>query len=142
MAERMIPGAGLIENLSILDPKDKPSRTYRLDMQNGRLAGMVDGQEAMEQAIFKILQTQLFEHDIYSDQYGFAGAGLIGKSPAYVISELKKKIREALLSDGRISAVDQFVFDVGEARDALSVSFRVTTIFSAFQIESMGVRIK
>ena len=33
---------------------EPPSKTYRLDLEDGRILGMVDGQEAVRQAIHKI----------------------------------------------------------------------------------------
>ena len=38
-----------------LEYTEQPTRTYRLDMEAGRILGMTDGLEAMRQAVLKIL---------------------------------------------------------------------------------------
>lgn len=111
---------------------ESPSLTYRIDFDRRRVAGYLNEQAAMEQAIFLALQTWLHAHDIYDDQYGFQARGLIGHKPAYVYSELRRRIKEALLVDGRIYDVYDFAFQRGEAADALTTAFKVKTRFGVF----------
>ncbi|UTW69877.1 DUF2634 domain-containing protein [Anaerobacillus sp. HL2] len=56
---------------------------------------MTDGIEAMETLIFKVLNTIVFEHIIYSDDYGFKG--IIGKDEVLARAELPRRIKETLL---------------------------------------------
>lgn len=102
--------------------------TYGLDIEKGEIVGYKDGIDAMEQAVYKILDTQRYEHVIYDWNYGFEVSDLFGKPKPYVYSELKRRIREALLDDDRIIGVDNFVF-TSPKRDVVSVSFTVHTIF-------------
>lgn len=55
-----------------IDEELQTSRTYRLDLDNGRIAGRIDSLDAMEQAVYKILDTDRFAHFIYSDKIGRA----------------------------------------------------------------------
>ena len=46
------------------------SKTYRIDWENGRISGYVDGIEAMKQFIKKAILTPRFKCLIYDSQYG------------------------------------------------------------------------
>lgn len=107
----------------------QPSRTYKLDYRGGRIRGYTDGLEAMEQAIYKIVHTVRFEHAIYSADYGFEPA--IGMSSLFARIELERRIREALLQDRRIVAVEQFQFS--GTGDSARVDFVVQTVFGSLE---------
>ena len=106
-------------------PEIMTSRTYRV--ANNRIAGFIDGLEAMEQAIHKRLVTERYVYDIYDDTYGLQTVDLIGKEYGYVASKLQRRIKETLLNDDRISEVYGFTFQRG--KDYVEVGFHVTTIF-------------
>lgn len=123
----------------ILAPNDKlqitqqPSKTYKIDFEQKRIMGSVDGLESVKQSVKKILNTGRFEHLIYSDKYGSDIKTLIGKAPALVQSELKRRITEALVQDDRITEVSNFKFD--PSGDSAAVSFVVTSVFGSFSQE-------
>ena len=102
----------------------QPSRTYRIDFERGRVIGMVDGLEAIKQAVYKVIETDRFAHMIYGGQYGRQRG-----AP----DELQSYIEEALLADDRITAVDNF--QVSYDGDAATMSFTVTTVFGTTPIE-------
>ena len=54
----------------VTEAEEQPSLTYRLDLDNGRIVGKVDGLEAVNQAIRKAIITPRFKCLIYDDQYG------------------------------------------------------------------------
>ena len=65
--------AGLYVPISVetvTEAKEKPSRTYRLDLKAGRIVGLVDGLAAVNQAIHKAIITPRFKCLIYDNQYG------------------------------------------------------------------------
>lgn len=88
----------------------QPSKTYKLDIDEMRIGGFVDGLEAVKQAIYKILNTQKFQYLIYSWDYGVESADLLGEPTSFVYSEIENRIREALQEDDRISDVSDFSF--------------------------------
>lgn len=100
-----------------------PSMVPRMD--GGRLNGYADGLEAVEQAIYSILNTERYEWAIYSWNYGVELKGLFGKPMGLVKSKLKKRIREALMQDDRIQGVDGFSFAVSGRK--LHASFTAHT---------------
>lgn len=98
-----------------IDIEEQPSLTYKLDLKKKRIIGMTNDKEAVKQAIFKILQTERFEHLIYTSNYGRELDGLIGTNRLFIQSELKRRITEALKNDDRISDVIDFNFTFGES---------------------------
>ncbi|MCE5171363.1 DUF2634 domain-containing protein [Paenibacillus profundus] len=116
----------------VLDYAEQPTRTYRLDTESGRIAGMTDGLEALRQAVLKILLTERFAHLIYSPDYGSELRAHIGYSLGFVQSELQRTITEALMQDDRVLRVDEFAFE--QQGDSLHVRFTVETNLGKLQI--------
>jgi len=108
-----------------------PSRTYAIT--GNRIVGMIDGADAVRQAIYKLLQTDRFRYWIYSANYGHECAKLQGRDPSIAVPEASRYIREALLQDDRITAVDPIHIEVNG--DSLTASFTVATTFGRISIE-------
>lgn len=113
--------------------QSRPSHTYKIDFTSKRLSGMIDGLEAVKQAVFKILNTERFRYFIYSSDYGSELFGLIGEHPLYVESELERRIQEALMQDDRIDSVDDV--QVQFESDRAIVRFVVHSSFGDFTVE-------
>lgn len=122
----MLPevGTSLAGSLTL---EEQTSRTYYLNRERERIVGMTDELEAMRQAIYLILSTERYRYIIYGWDYGIELLDLIGQPTDYVQSELKRRIREALLWDSRITAVEDFVFSVSGKR--VACTFLARTIF-------------
>lgn len=105
-----------------------PSLTYAmrlLDAEENKFVGRVNEEHAIRQAILKILNTERYEYEIYSWDYGIELKDLYGMPMAYCMSEVKDRITEALLADDRIREVGMFtVKQIGKRN--LHVSFVVT----------------
>ncbi|MNC10680.1 hypothetical protein D3C75_583470 [compost metagenome] len=129
----MIPTGGQLTAASSGRTVEQPSKTWRLDTDTGRIAGKIDGLEAVKQAVFKILQTERYEYLAYSFDYGVELRNLLGQSPAYAQSELRRRIAEALLQDSRIQNVRDFQFE--SAGDTMKVRFTVETFAGIFEQE-------
>lgn len=123
------------EDIEIQPEAETPSRTYKVDFANGRISGFVDESEAMQQAIYKILQTERFDYLIYSWNYGVEMKALFGKSYPVVESEVKRVIKEALIADSRITDVVDFKVTRVDKR-TVTVSFTTLTIFGDMNIET------
>lgn len=48
----------------------EPSKTYRLDIENGRIGGLIDGEEALRQFIKKAIMTARNRYIAYDEDYG------------------------------------------------------------------------
>nr|WP_221468643.1 DUF2634 domain-containing protein [Cohnella thailandensis] len=104
-----------------------------LDFERGRAATLVDNLDAVKQAVYKALQTERFAYLIYNADYGAELSGLTGKSSGIVESELRRRIRETLLQDDRISDVVNFAIAFGG--DSATATFTVISIFGSIQGE-------
>ena len=120
-------------DLLTLEVETQPSLTYALDIESGRIRGMVDNLESLKQAVYLILSTERYAHLIYSWNSGVELAELIGRPQEYALPEIKRCITEALLQDDRITAVDGFEFETG--KKAVHATFTVHTIFGDFESE-------
>lgn len=110
--------------------ESQPSRTYQLSFDGGRIAGMIDGIEAVKQFIVKVLSTDRFVHYIYSGNYGNEiTRGLVSG----IEMEVERWIREALLVDDRITDIEGFTIAL-DGDEALA-SFTAVTIFGPTPIE-------
>lgn len=116
-----------------LTAQTQPSRTYALDVERGRIYGMTDTLDAMRQAVYLILRTERYTELIYSWNYGTELASLIGQPPREVQSKLKRRVREALLQDDRITDVDSFVFTIEKKK--VHAKFTVHTVFGDIESE-------
>lgn len=105
----------MIPNIEILtmeiDAPNYPSRTYRIKFDPDRISDYTDGLEAVIQAIYLILSTERYEYIIYSWDYGIELVDLYGQPMPYVMSELPRRIKEALMVDNRITDVTDFEFE-------------------------------
>ncbi len=113
--------------------KEQPSKTYFMDIEAERIRGFTDDINSMKQAVFKILNTERYQYVIYSWNYGIETIDLYGQNTSYVMSELKRRITEALLWDSRIKSVDNFEFS--SERGKISCKFIVHTIFGDVDAE-------
>lgn len=115
------------ENSEITEYEIQSSRTYELHPVSGTIGGLIDELDAMEQVVYKILNTERFECPLYTWNYGIELNELIGEPITFVLPELERRITEALMQDERITAVDSLEFEISGG--AVLASFVVNTIF-------------
>ena len=120
---------------NIEEVKEQTSKTYYLNIKKNTISNFCDGIEAMKQAIYCILNTERFEHLIYSWNYGIELKHLIGENTTFVIPELERVITEALLQDTRISEVNDFKFEVKE--NTILAKFTVITTIGEIEAEKV-----
>jgi hypothetical protein len=103
----------------------EPTKTYKLDFENGVIGDFIDGDDALRQFIVKAIHTARFRYLIYDDQYGSELEDLIGAdvTDAFLNEEIPRVIREALIYDDRIADVRDFV--VRRESDRVYVEFTV-----------------
>lgn len=125
----MIPKGLIGVDLVVTDNLDT-TKTYKLSDAN--IQGFTDGLAALEQAIYKVLNTEKYEYPIYSFNYGIELESLIGKDLIYVKIELKRRIRECLLQINEIESVDNFKFNI--TGDEMLCTFDVVSIYGEITI--------
>lgn len=129
----MIPETNNHKVLREVTFETDPSFTYRMWPDALRITGTTDRQQAMIQAIWKILNTERYAYPIYSWNYGIELKDLYGYNMTYISPELERRIREALSPDDRITSVDNFSFSYPK-RNSIYVQFTVHTIFGDMDI--------
>lgn len=128
---RIIPQNDIKEDFTI---EEKFNNTYKLDIEKNTIEGNCDGIEAMKQTIYCILNTERFKYLMYSWDYGIEIENLIGEQSTYVIPELERVIKEALMQDDRIEDVAEFTFSQ-ISKNVIVVTFKVITILGNVIVE-------
>ena len=111
----------------------QPSKTYQMDIERNVIVGYTSGLEAVKQAVYKILNTERYDFIIYSSNYGSELKNLFGEQMTYVTSEIKRRIKESLMQDDRITDVNGF--KLKRDREALNVYFNVISTEGEFESE-------
>lgn len=120
--------------LSIDEDEILPTKTYKIDFESGHILGMIEEEESVLQFIKKVLSTEKYSDVIYDWYYGNELQSLVGASIDYAIADIPRIIEEALSTDDRIQAVDDFEFEQ-ISPNTLSVAFTVTSIYSTIEYE-------
>lgn len=123
---------------NVVEVEEKPSKTYALDLRNNRIAGTIDGIDAINQAIIKTIITPRFKHIIYDNQYGSELTEMIASkdsSPQFINSSAKGFIQDALSVDSRIHKI--YDFNIEFLGDSCLVECKVDTIFGTLQISEV-----
>lgn len=102
-----------------------PSKTYRIDWENCRIGEFIDGSEAIAQSAELAVTTERYIWHIYSLNYGSEIYTLFGKNDAYIVSEMKRMIEDALSTDSRIKGITDYSFTRTER--GISCTFKLKT---------------
>ena len=118
----------------IVDLALESSKTYRV--LNGRVVGWIDNKQALRQAVEKLLHTERYTYEIYTDEYGIELQSLIGASFELVEAEISRIIKEALLVDERIVEVTDITAQKIDSTSLL-ITFSVESIFGTLAFEEV-----
>lgn len=129
-----LPNTGDDLDLITLELDDQPSYTHKLDIEHSKVAGMTQDREALLQAVYLILNVERYAYPIYSRRYGVELVDLIGKPKEWAMSELKRRVDEALTQDDRITGTGDWTFDTG--KKTVRASFTVHTIYGDLPVET------
>ena len=129
----MIPSVNLLTEE--ITETTYPSNTYKIVIKHNhyadstkavdRISGYVDDLESVKQTIYLILGTERYQFPIYSWDYGVELVDLFGKPMPYVMSELPRRVKDALIQDDRIEDVINFAFETNGNK--LHPTFTVVT---------------
>lgn len=101
-----------------------PSLSYKLDVIKERIRKYVDDIDSIEQAIYKILNTERYIYTAYDWNYGIELNDLLGQPKSLAKALLPDRIKDALLVDDRVQDVVDFTFE-DISKTELSVTFNV-----------------
>lgn len=111
-----------------MDYVDRPTNTFIIDWSSRQIAGMGSGLTAMRQAVDIILQNERFEWQIYSSDFGSELEDLVGEEFDFIVSDLPRRIEDALSVDDRILSVTNFSF-INNGNGTVTCKFDVITVF-------------
>lgn len=118
--------------------QEKPSLTYALDLDRGRIIGKVDGLKATEQAIRKAIITPRWKCLVYNNQYGSELKNEITSKDAsreLIETEIPRMVEDALKPDTRVLRVHDFSFSFDQ--DQCFILFTAETVFGTTVIEEV-----
>lgn len=108
------------------------TKTYSIDWENGRIAGQINGIDAVKQYIYKTLKTECNHYLIYDIKVGTGIKALVGQgmaSRAYIESDIPRMVKNAL-NDKRVLGVHDFEFSYpDDERNAICIRFVADTIY-------------
>ncbi|WP_206458712.1 DUF2634 domain-containing protein [Anaerovorax sp. IOR16] len=118
-----------------------PTKTPYFDPNTGKFAGYCDGLVAMAQAVKFALLTPRFRFIVLDNQYGSELSDLIDSDYDELVfqSEAKRRIKDALLCDERIT--DVYDFDFSDYKDDKIVRFSVGTIYGALHEQEVTINV-
>lgn len=126
----MIP-QGLNPDVEIVE---QANTTWEIDLEKNTVkSNTIDGRDALIQAIYLILNIERYDYLIYSWNYGAELKELIGSQPQFAISEIKKRVSDALLVDTRIISIVSFEHE--RTREAVIATIVLNTIYGQIEIE-------
>lgn len=106
-----------------------PSSTYQMHVEEESINGIITEEtKAIEQAVYKILNTERYKYIIYSSNYGVELEELFGKPMPFILPEIPRRIKEALIQDDRIRDVDNFILN-NDKQGNVTVEFTVHTVY-------------
>ena len=132
----MIPQSpNFLENIANTENHEiLPTKTYKIDWENKRIIGVVDGADAVMQFIRKVLSTDKYVYEIYDWYYGHELMRLVGQSYDYVVTRIPNIFKEALMVDDRITDIREFTFNQTGV-DSLTVSCIIDTVYGQVNYE-------
>lgn len=115
--------------------EEQVTRTYKIDFKKGRVGGIIDGKEALKQAIYKAIITARFRFPIYDDQYSCELKDLIGEDISRELfeTEVRRVIIDALIYIEEV--VDVRDFDITREGNKVHITFTVDSIYGEIQQE-------
>lgn len=116
---------------SALSWRSSPAILTSWTLRGSGWRAWTDKREALRQAVYLILNVERYAYPIYSRNYGSELVDLIGQPMDYAMSEMKRRITDALMQDDRITGVDDWTFETG--RKSVLVRFTVYTIYGELE---------
>lgn len=120
-----------------LEEVTEPDVTFGINSDMIRVDSVINGLEAVKQAVYIMLNIERYQHLIYSFDFGVELQDLIGEPIDYIEAELERRISDCLEQDDRITEITDFEFEKSDS-DKLLVSFNVNTIYGTIE-ETMEV---
>ncbi len=122
------------DDIAEQDGQERGFKAFGIDFENKKILGVIDGVDALKQAIRMALITPRYKYPMFSHRYGtdFENAFEGGYSKA--MGRLKNAIYDSLIYDRRINGIDNFEFE--KKGSAIMVKFKLHTIYGDMDYET------
>lgn len=119
--------------LEEIEEKKNAYKAFGLDFENKRIGGIIDGKEALDQAVKMALMTQRYKYPAFSHAYGTDYSKVFEGNDKKAMGRLKNAICDSLGYDERIKRVDNFKFE--RNGEKMLVQFTVVSIYGESENE-------
>jgi hypothetical protein len=123
----LLPTLPIVNTSTVVTEESVSTSTFGIDFINNRISSMIDGEQAMVQAIGIMLNVARYQWLIYSPNFGSELSSVLGNGSLVVEALLPNLIQEALSVDDRVLGVSNYTFAVNG--DSILVTFTVSTIY-------------
>ena len=123
------------EEVEVIENEEKPYKEYEIDYTTGQLTGrIVEGLEAVKVWIYLALNTDRYNYQQYTWDYGHELSTLIGTTTdaEYITMEAKRLVEECLYQNEHITDITDFVATI--ENDKLSMKFTVETDYGEVEM--------
>ena len=138
----LLPDTGTSDVGTVIGKAElQPNKTYKMLASDEQVMGTLEDKlSAVQQAAYKILNTERYKHVIYSWNYGVELQDLFGKPIPYVLSEIPRRITEALVQDDRIDDVTDYNLswtrdNSQRNRGDVVVKFKIQSIYGEIEMQ-------
>lgn len=124
------------EEIDIEVEEETVKSDYEIDFETGELTGrVITGIDAIKQWVKIVLLTDRYRYPQYSWDHGGELSTLIGQGydEAYVKSEVKRMIEDAILIDEDIIGIEDLTCSMMD--DRLSIHFYLNTIYGGGEVD-------
>lgn len=125
----MLPAGGIED----IQEEKKAYKAFGIDFEKKKISGIIDGKEALDQAVKLALMTQRYRYAAFSHYYGTDYTDVFEEGEQKAMGKLKNAICDSLCCDERIKAVDNFSFE--KKGKSMYVKFRVLSIYGETENE-------
>lgn len=128
----MLPGSVIDESLEKIKGSDK---SFKIDFENKTIGEIIEGKEALGQAIHIALITQRYKYPVFSHAFGTELEKAFEEGYMKAMGKVKNAICDSLLCDDRITGIESFEFERQGTK--MGVKFTVRSIYGTIDCEEV-----
>lgn len=114
--------------------KRMPTKAFRIDFDEKKVGGIIDGEEALKQAIYVALMTERYKYAVFSHYYGTDYRDAFSEGYVEAMGKVRYAVEDSLKYDDRILSVGDFAFE--KRGKAMCVSFKVRSVYGELDFET------
>lgn len=121
-------------NIEETDEVQNSYKTYKLDLENKRITGTVDGYDSIVQSVQKTMLIERYRYLIYTTDIGVELEKYVGEDINYIKSDIKNTLEDALKIDKRVFNIKDLEVEKLDG-DSLNIKATINTIEGEIYVE-------